>query len=321
MNFGGAVINLPHDAVNYLKSATRDELAALIALLACPRGGEYESYADEAAGAAGITNAQLSAALSFWRGTGIIGFEAEPSREPEPTEAAAKAAPAKREAPVKKRGTPEMTGEEAEALIEASPERRSLLDECQQAIGHMFNSTEAAIVLSMREYLGVDDEYILLLVAYCARHGKRGVKYVETMAYSMVERGIETSVQLDEYLSWREASQTTEGKLRTLLGMERSSFSPKQREMFERWSRTFGYGFEMMEAAYNATVDAIGKPSMPYMNKVLESWHSLGYSTPDEVRSGGGGRKPDATGTFDTNDFFDLAVKRGLSLGDGAGEG
>ena len=321
VNFGGAVINLPQAAAKCISSATREELAALMALLSEPRTGDYEDYADTVAEKAGITRQVFDSALSFWRGAGIIGFEADGDADGNPAGSGgkdAKPAPEKKSAPVRKRTMPEMTGEEAEAIMEASPERRSLLNECQQAIGHIFNSTEAAVILSMREYLGVDDEYILLLVTYCARHGKRGVKYVETTAYSMVERGIDTSTSLDEYLSWREQSSTTESKVKNLLGMEKSSFTPKQREMFERWSRSFGYDYDMMEAAYNATVDAIGKPSMPYMNKVLESWHELGFRTPDEVRPA---KKSDASGgTFDTYDFFDLAVKRGLSLGSGDGK-
>lgn len=323
VNYADGVINLPRSVANNIKSATREDLAALIALLSEPRALFSSAPLDECmadiAVAAGITPAELDSALSFWRGAGVIGLEGKASSphqaagvEPQPEKPPqTETAEDEQKKPLPKRGLPELTGAEAEAMIEASPERRSLLNECQQALGRIFDNNESATVLSMREYLGLEDEYILLLIAYCAKNGKKNIKYIEKMALSLYERDVDTPEALVDYLSWLDASKSTEGKLRALLGMGSRSFSKKERECFERWSRVFHYDFDMMEAAYNATVNAIGKPSMPYMNKILESWHELGFKTPEEA-AGREHPHTDTKDSFDTDDFFRLAVMRGV---------
>lgn len=304
-------MNLPRSVTKNIKSATKEDMAALIATLSEPRAADdFESCADAIAESAGISRSALEASLAFWRGAGVISVDGMANGTPVGSEPE----PEKRKKPAPAHVMPEITGEEAEAMIAASPACRSLLNECQQTMGHMFNNTESGIVLSLREYLGLDDEYILLLMAYCVRRGKNSVKYVEKTAYSLYNRDIDTSEALESYLSWLEASLETEGRLRRLLGMGTRSFSKKEREFFEKWSRTYGYDFDMMEAAYNATVNAIGKPSMPYMNKILESWYGQGYRTHDEADVAGQKKqKTDVADSFDTDEFFRMAVLRGTA--------
>lgn len=310
VNFADGVLNLPHAAAKSIKTATREDMAALIAVIADPAAADdFDACADRIADAAGISREQLSSALAFWRGAGVIAIDGAPSPKKE----------AERPKPPAVRTTAaELSAADIERIMTSSPERRSLLNECQQTVGHMFNNTEAATVLGMRENLGVDDEYILLLTAFCVKRGKTTVKYVEKMALSLYEKDIDTTEALEEYLSWLEASESLEGRLRTLFGTGTRSFTKKERDFIERWSREFGYGYEMIEAAYGTTVNAIGKHSMPYMNRVLESWHEKGYKTPDDVAGGEENRKrSDVSGGFDTDDFFRLAVERGASLGKG----
>lgn len=323
VNYADGVINLPRSVTKNIKTATRDDIAALIALTSEPRAVEsLDSCLDDVAASAGISRAALEASLAFWRGTGVIsldtsGTPAQDVTPKAPTPDAENGGTSKStgKKPAPKRSAPEITGDDAEAIIAASPERRSLLYECQQTLGHMFNNSESAVILSLREYLGLEDEYILLLLAYCARRGKKTVKYAETMAYSLYnDRGIETVEALTEYLSWLEASLETEGRVRALLGMGTRKFSPKERVMFDQWGREYGYGYDMIEAAYNVTVNAIGKPSMPYMNKILGSWHELGFRTPEDAEKGGKRKKSDIADSFDLDDFFRLAVMRGTSL-------
>ncbi len=326
VNYADGVINLPRSVANNIKSATREDMAALIALLSDPHACQsLDGCEDGVAAAAGISPQELNSALAFWRGAGVITLDgtasspasarADTDRERGAQDHSSSAtenmsAAAERKKPSPKREVPELTGAEAEAIISSSPERRSLLNECQQTLGHMFDNNESATVLSMREYLGLEDEYILLLFAYCAKIGKKNVKYAEKMAYSLYDRDIDTSEALVDYLSWLETSRSTEGRLRSLLGLGSRSFSKKEREFFERWCRVFHYDYDMMEAAYNATVNAIGKPSMPYMNKILESWNELGFKTPEDA-AGRERPKNDGADSFDTDDFFRLAVLRG----------
>lgn len=305
MNFDGGAFGVPNEAAKCIKSATREDMAALLAIASA--GGDADG--DSAAACAGITRPQFDAAVAFWRGAGVLCVTSDAETVAAEDEKPKTLKPSAR--------TPELSGDEVEAMITESPERRSLLYECQQTMGHIFNNAESAVILSMREYLGLEDEYILLLLAHVVRRGKKSVKYAEKMAYTLYERGVDTTEALEEYLSWLESSSELEGRFRALCGMGTRQFTQKERDFFERWVREFGCGYDMLESAYSATVDAIGKFSMAYMNKVLESWHEKGEkasassTSPTSSTSATASAGRD-TGSFDTDDFFRLAVKRGL---------
>ena len=323
VNYADGVVNLPRSAVKSIRYATREDMAVLIAALSEPAAAvDLDSCADAVADAAGVGRGQLMASLAFWRGAGVIGIEgaeAEVAAAEKPG-GGGEVKSADKPKKAMKTALPELSAADIERIVSESPERRSLLHECQQTMGHMFNNTESAIVIGMRENLGLDDEYILLLMSFCVRRGKASVRYVEKMANTLYERDIDTTEALEDHLAWLEASEGLEGRLRTLFGWGTRSFSKKERDFLERWGRGFGYGYDMIEAAYNATVDAIGKVSMPYMNKILESWHTKGYATPEEVSAGEGNRqKAVQDGSFDTDEFFRMAVMRGVSGGDKGG--
>ena len=88
----------------------------------------------------------------------------------------------------------------------------------------------------------------------------------------------------------------------------------------------------MIERAYEATVDSIGEASMRYTDGVLKRWQAEGLLTPAAVEESdekwrqahesapnaakqgktGKGDKSDihTSGSFDTDDFFEAALRR-----------
>ena len=76
---------------------------------------------------------------------------------------------------------------------------------------------------------------------------------------------------------------------------------------------------EIVNHAYEATVNGTQSPSVAYMGKILENWHNAGYTTLDEIKNAElefskskniptESDKPDDS--FDTDDFFEAALKR-----------
>ena len=218
-----------------------------------------------------------------------------------------------------KNSLPEYTSDDVKAAFERSPDLGALIDACQQTMGRMFNNAEAAIIVGLRDYLGLDSEYILMLLAWCVKRGRHALKYAERMAFSLYDRGVDTPAALDALIKWMEEQKKLEGRLRGLLGIGSRAFSAREREAFERWSREWGVNYDMIERAYMVTVDAIGNVSVPYMNKVLESWYERGFKSVLEIdeaeakyRASKEKDVGSSGGSFDTDEFFQLAVKRGL---------
>ena len=81
--------------------------------------------------------------------------------------------------------------------------------------------------------------------------------------------------------------------------------------MIEAWVCTMQYGHDVIRLAYDATVDAIGKPSLSYANTILERWYAEGYRTVEDVTKAMEDYRRAKSGgsSFDIDDFFQAALK------------
>jgi len=315
IHYGNGVIVLPREVLAQIGKAKKQDITVLLHLLtgaAC--AADFEACGPDLAHAVGITMQQLEASLSFWRGTGLISCEEEESeapaheqKSPEPAQQKLRSAD----------GLPEYSSEDISRIFKKTPDAKSFIETCEQILGRIFNTAETGIILGLREYLGLDEEYILVLFAHCAKKNKRALKYIERMAFSLYEKEIDTPLSLEEHFKWLEAQESQETKLRTLFGMKSRVITKKERDFFTRWFGEWGMSFDLIRHAYDVTVDGIGEPSMPYMNKILENWNASGIKTVKQAKEAGqrdkNKNKKDAADSFDTDEFFALAVKRGLS--------
>ena len=74
------------------------------------------------------------------------------------------------------------------------------------------------------------------------------------------------------------------------------------------------YSIEIIEKAYEVTADATGKGSFPYANTILERWNAAGLRTLDQIEISykKSGSESPSVGSFDTDSFFEAAVRRSL---------
>ena len=75
--FGSSVINLPGETANHIEKASGDELRVLIAV-----AGGAGTSSKEIADALGMPEAEAEAAISFWRGTGVLEIYADDDKNP-----------------------------------------------------------------------------------------------------------------------------------------------------------------------------------------------------------------------------------------------
>ena len=145
------------------------------------------------------------------------------------------------------------------------------------------------------------------------------MRYAEKMAISLYDEGITTLPALQECLKQKEQMEEVEGKIRTLFGMSSRALTTKERKQINTWLFTHHYGMDVITKAYEIAVDAIGKSSIPYTNSILERWAVAGLRTLEEIQKAEEARTAPKTpaspgNSFDTDDFFDAALKR--SFGD-----
>ena len=221
---------------------------------------------------------------------------------------------------------PSYTIEQINTLLEEHPDTASYISESQNVWGKIFNTHEINILLGLVDYLGLDWDYVLILLSYCRRLSERrgstkSLHYVETVAFGFYDEGICDAVSLQHKLRQMELMAETEGQLRSLFGMGSRALSTTEKRYFSTWLYDYGYGMDIIRRAYEITVDAIGEPKVKYTNSILSSWNSKGLKTLDAVnafveasdreRGKGKGETARRVGsTFETDSFFAAALRR-----------
>ncbi|MBE6529115.1 MAG: DnaD domain protein [Ruminococcaceae bacterium] len=308
-NFGGRVLTLPAAVAE--TDATPRQLRVLFLLAA----GTAEL--SELAKALDCKQAEILEILAFWQEKGVLQTNLAPTASKEEKKASAVEKPKKLS---RADEIPTYSLAELNDMLERRASLRFMIEEAQQIMGKLFNTYEINILLGMVDYLELDEDYVLLLLAHCMRIDKKGLRTIERYAISLIDRGITTADALENELQAMEERHTLEGKVRTVFGLKSRSLTTKEQKLIAAWA-SFGYGEEIIRRAYEITVDSIHEPSMSYTNAILERWHANGLKTLEEIeqalnteraekeKASGESSKADFK-TFDPNDAFEAALRR-----------
>ncbi len=326
LQYGQEVAVFPAAALSVIGRAQAEDLRVLLCL--CADRTAREDMA-RLCSLSGCSEAQVLAALAFWRGAGIVTAQegdASPTEpEPAPTLAASTA-----RSPQKRDTLPTYTTEELTDLLERRTEAAALINECQHVLGRVFNTREVSILMAMLDYMALSPEYLVLLCAHCAELGKTSLHYIERVAQDMVRGGADTVEALQETLHRLEQAKQTEGQIRTIFGLGGRKLTQAEQKYISNWTGEWGFSMEMIERAYETTVNSTETASMRYADGVLKRWHAEGLMTPEAVEQSderwrasqaekgkgsraGKGQKPEfdhSGGSFDTDDFFNAALHR-----------
>ena len=311
--YGTNVLVLPAALTEHIDKAGKKDLRVLLSLAAEPMARvDLTAACRTVANALGMKEREVESSIAFWRGTGILTVEEGETA----ASVAAPAASAQNEgtAPrvIADKGLPVYSTEELSGVLERRRELAALVDECQRVFGKIFNAGEVSVIAGLVDYLGLDGEYILLLLSHCIRMEKESLRYVEKTALSLHDDGIHDVKALEERLHRIEVMATATGKIRVMFGMSSRALTAKEKALIENWVCGMQYDDEVLRMAYEITVDAIGKPSIPYANSVLERWNAAGYRTAEEVQNAIDEyrRQKNNGSSFDVDDFFEAAIRR-----------
>lgn len=311
--YGNHALVLPASVTDAGVSATANDWRVLCAFakdqaLCC----ELSQGIPAVAKALSLAEAAVEASLCFWRGAGVIVQSGEAKGKEKKAKGAERViAPTKTVKPVPERGLPTYSTEELADIVEGNKDFGALIGACQQTFGKIFNTAEVNIIAGLSDFLGLEGDYILLLLSHCVRMEKRSLRYAEKTALSLYDDGITDAAALEERLQRIEIMAGATGKIRTMFGMASRAFTTKEKAMIEKWVCVMKYDTEVLRLAYESTVNAIGKASISYANTILERWYAEGYKTVDDVNRAMEEyrRQKQGGSSFDADDFFSAALK------------
>jgi len=303
-----SLLLFPADVLEKLPDAGEGEIRILFYVSQLLSQGKQEEEEICNALSSLFSAEEVRLALSFWRGCGILksdGKKREPSSVPaaKPKQHAAELVDAD-EAPFS-------SAKELADAAESVPDFKNLVSFAEGRLEKVLNTSELARLYTFLDYLKMPVDVIMLVIEDCCSREKKSLRYITKMLTSFQDEGIDSYEKAEAYFVSRKESAVYEKYVRFLFGLGDRKLTRQETEILEIWRCQFGFGEEMLEAAFEKTVASAKNPSIKYMHKILESWHSAGASTPEDIKTLSANSAAKAPKSYDLDDFFQQAVSKG----------
>ena len=314
LNYGSQVSVLPSSAIQYIDKAKKFDLKVLFLISSSEKYREG-NFAENIAKFLACEIKDVENSISFWNGAGVISLiGAEEVKKEQIKETKSEETPIAKRAKVSE--LPQYTSAELNALLEKHNNVVELIDECQNILGKIFTASDIKVIVALIDYLGLDNDYILVLMHYAARNDLKSLRYIEKIAISCMDDGFTEAKSLQTELYAREERNLIETKIKNVFGVGTRKFTSKEQKQVDAWVNEYKYGLDIIERAYDITVNATSKPSIHYAHAILEKWNSLGVKTVEDVENLLASREADKVqdgSSFNVDDFFSAAISRSYS--------
>lgn len=271
-------------ADNFLRLATESQIKVILFLLR-NNGNTYD--VEEIAKSTGVSTDAVSDAVIFWQQANILPENITSS---ENTVKSIFTAPPQTsdtvvQEPVQQKivSSTQMKIDPSEitAMKQSCKELKELFDVLEKNRGVLVFTVQRSIIW-MYDYLGLNPDVILMLMNYCSSINKSNVGYVDAIAFSWSENGINDFETAQAEVNRMKESFEYVSKIKRLFEMKRNP-TTSQKEYISEW-RKAGYSDELLKYAYERTIENTEKLSFSYINSILVSWKKDGISTLEEAK-------------------------------------
>ena len=314
---------LPKKAGEALKIATFTQLKVLLFIATCGQSGVDAATCAAALGGR-VTEADCADALAFWENEGVLVSDdtpsapqqkvtAEPAKLDLPSASEQKAVP--KPAPVVKTLTPADTPKPKKKTD--YKEFTNLLHTVEARFGKTLSRADQDRLLDLCEQTDLPMEVLIMIVAYAVKNDKKRVSYIQTVAKSWEEQGINTIDAADRHLCHLERREKAWTKLAEWLSLEIERPTVSQKDLAEKWIFEFKQKQPLVALAFSKCMEKTGKFQAVYMDRLLTAWHEDGITTPDKAEhpQKSASKKPAAPakkgdGGFDVDKYEKLIAGR-----------
>lgn len=187
---------------------------------------------------------------------------------------------------------------------------RSMYAEAQDIFGRTLGYDVQSSLLIMHDHYGLPVEVILMICNYAKTTGKQGsLAYIMKMGAAWADEGIDNFEKASAKITRLENANRLWSEFRQATGVENPKATAKQTEYLEIWGNDYNFNIDMINLAYEKTVEKKGSISYGYMNGILKSWSESGHKTPEDVYNA----EAQFAGTADSKKKSSVAEKKAES--------
>lgn len=279
IDFGpwGSIFAVPAAVADrHLKFCSEAQLKVLLLAL---RQGQSPVDTAGIAGRLGLTETEVDDCLQYWQEAQLFTEGSAPQPE--------KAGPAPAEPPKKTveegvttiRSRGHLSPGEVNALLREDKRFAGLAAELEKDRGSVLSPSEREILAYLCGSLELTPEYLLVAAAYCRDRGKKKMSYLEKMVAGWLEEGIDTYEKAEVHIRQLTRQEDDEGRIRRLFGLPERALTAREKACINRWCGEYMTPDALIKLAYDRAVEATGKVSFAYIDKVLAAWTAKGITT------------------------------------------
>lgn len=144
----------------------------------------------------------------------------------------------------------------------------------------LLKPADIQLILYLYESLNFSAELIMYLYEYCVSRNKKNPSYIEAVAMSWVEEGIDTVEKAEAASASYNSHYNAVNKA---FGLNRSP-GEVERKYINKWVNQYGFPIVLIVEACNRTILRTQKPDFKYADKILSNWYSHHVKTIDDVK-------------------------------------
>ncbi len=141
----------------------------------------------------------------------------------------------------------------------------------EQLLSKTLTDTDRKILFSFYDYLGMPVEVIFTLLEYCISIGKSNMRYIEKVAYTWADAGINTLAKASSHVKEENEYYNTLKHYKSLFKISGREFTPVEESYIKDWVFNMKLNDKTICDAYEKAVANTGKISFKYMDAVLKN--------------------------------------------------
>jgi len=222
-----------------------------------------------------MTEADVKRALAYWQAEGVLQFS-----EPVPATAYGAAAldhSLQQTVPVKETLSPSIV---ASRMEEEGLSHLAFMADTY--LGKPLSQTELNTLFYFYDRLHFPVDLIEYLLEYCVSNNKKSMRYIETVAISWYEQGIDTIDKAKEAMVIYNKNYYAVMKA---FGISNRNPGPAEAAFIKKWLEEYQFDLAIILEACNRTISSISQPSFPYADSILARWKTAQVHTLDDVKA------------------------------------
>ena len=152
----------------------------------------------------------------------------------------------------------------------AQKEIKSLLFITEQYLGKTLTHTDVDTITYFYDTLHMSADLIEYLIESCVENGHKSMHYIQKVAISWVENGVETVSQAKEQAAAYSRNCYT---VLNAFGIKNRGPASSELEYINKWADTYGFSADIIQEACRRTISATHQPSFEYADSILTKWY------------------------------------------------